>query len=122
MADEYIKQRMLQWADWVMKRESGGLGYPRECPYTRMRGGNSAGYYSPDVDLEAMEVEKGVQLLPVDIKRCVREYYLRIGTIESKAKRLHIHRDTIYARIERAHGFILLCIESNKRQKTAKTC
>ena len=105
--DEYIKIRMQQWAEWAVMRESGAIGYPQECSYTRMQAcSGSSGFHSPDIDLEAMEIEDAVRVLPEYLRSTVREYYVKPGTIEQKAKKLQCNRDTIYARIKQAHTMI----------------
>lgn len=116
--DEYIKTRMQQWAEWAAMRESGAVGYPRECSYTRMQArSGSSGYHSPEIDMEAMEIEDAVRELPDYLRCTVREYYVKPGTIEQKAKELRCHRDTIYTRISQAHIMISCWLNSLGRKK-----
>lgn len=103
----YINTRLNQWAQWTLQRTSGGLGYPRECSYTRMMARSSAGFMSPGMDEEAWLVEKAVQDLPDYLKETVQVFYIGKGTVEQKARDLHCSRDTVYSRIERAHGQIM---------------
>jgi hypothetical protein len=117
--DEYIKIRMQQWAEWVVMRESGAVGYPRECSYTRMQArSGSSGFHSPDIDMEAMEIEDAVRVLPDYLRLTVREYYVKPGTIEQKAKQLCCHRDTLYARIEQSHTMISGWLTSSDKKKS----
>jgi len=116
--DEYIKTRMQQWAEWAAMRESGALGYPRECSYTRMQArSGSSGFHSPDIDMEAMEIEDAVRVLPEYLRATVREYYVKGGTVEQKAKVLCCHRDTLYARINQAHLIISGWLSSSSKKK-----
>ncbi len=111
MADEYIKVRMQQWAEWLLQRESGGLGFPSECSYTRMQQrSDSSGCISPNIDVDAMQVEDAVRELPSYLRDTARAFYVAPGTIEQKAKALRCHRDTVYARIEKVHVFVLNCL------------
>jgi DNA-directed RNA polymerase specialized sigma24 family protein len=105
--DEYIKTRLQQWAEWSAMRESGAVGYPRECSYTRMQARSGApGFFTPDLDEDAMDVEKAVRELPDYLRATVREYYVAPGTVEQKAKSLCCNKNTIYLRLERAHALI----------------
>ena len=107
MADEYINQRLIQWADWAVKREDGAVGFPRECSYTRLAGrSGGAGFVSPDIDEDAMQVDKAVRELPDYLCATVRKVYIDAGTIEQKAKDLRCHRDTVYSRLDRARSLL----------------
>lgn len=103
----YINSRLNIWAQWSLQRTSGGLGFPSECPYTRLAARTSNGLTSPAINEEAWLVEKAVQSLPDYLKETVRVFYIGKGTVEQKAKDLRCSRDTVYARIERAHGQIM---------------
>ena len=54
--------RLANWADWVMRREDGGLGFPKECPYTRLQG-RSEGGFVPTESCDAWVIEKAVSAL-----------------------------------------------------------
>lgn len=117
MADEYIKGRMQQWAEWLLQRESGGLGFPSECSYTRMQQrSDSSGCISPNIDVDAMQVEDAVRQLPDYLRQTAREFYVASGTIEQKAKALRCHRVTIHTRIEKVHVFVSNWIASCKKR------
>lgn len=119
--DEYIKARLIQWSMWVLQREGGGLGFPRECSYTRMQArSGSVGFSSPEVDMDAMEMEQAVCALPEYLRDTVRQFYVAPGTIDQKARALGCHRTRVYARIEVAHGMILIWLNSS-RKKTFDT-
>ncbi|HQS59743.1 MAG: hypothetical protein B7Y56_03090 [Gallionellales bacterium 35-53-114] len=119
--DEYIKTRLQQWAEWSAMREDGAVGYPRECSYTRLQGRSGGGFFSPEVDLDSMEVEDAVRELPEHLRNTVREYYIAPGTIEQKAKALCCNKNTIYLRIERAHQLVSEWLELHcKKRLTAR--
>lgn len=106
--DECIKTRLQQWAEWSLMRDGGSLGYPRECSYTRMQArSGSPGFFSPDIDLEAMQVEDAVRELPEYLRDTVRQYYVAPGTVEQKARVLCCNKKTIYLRLECAHQLII---------------
>lgn len=114
--DEYIKTRLQQWAEWSAMRESGAAGYPRECSYTRIHGrSGSPGFFSPDIDMEAMQIEDAVRELPDYLRTTVREYYVEPGTVEQKARALRCSRDTIYARLASAHMAISNWLRSHRK-------
>lgn len=118
MADEdYIKGRLKRWGEWCARRESGGLGYPRECPYTRMQARSGVGFSSPEVDGEAVETERAVCELPEHLRETIRSYYVRPGTVEQKARDLRCGRDTVYARIERAIPLLAGWLQSASKKK-----
>jgi DNA-directed RNA polymerase specialized sigma24 family protein len=117
-SDDYIKTRLNQWAEWSLQRDSGGVGFPRECSYTRMQArSGSAGFTSPDIDVDAMEIESAVNELPEPFRTVVRVFYIAPGTVEQKARDLGCHRTRVYSRIETAHAMILGLVESRKRKK-----
>lgn len=103
----YINSRLNLWALWSAQRTSGGLGFPRECSYTRLAARTSSGFISPNFNEDAWLVEQAVQSLPVYLKETVKSFYLETGTIDQKAKDLHCERRTVYSRIDRAHDHIM---------------
>ena len=115
--NEDIKTRMMQWAEWSALREAGAAGYPRECSYTRMQPrAPGAGFHTPDVDMDAMAIDRAVHELPSLIRLTVHEYYIRPGTIEQKARALRCNRDTVFARINAAHLLIPVLLESFRKK------
>lgn len=100
--DDYIKQRLVRWGEWNARRESGGLGFPRECPYTRMQARSGPGISSPEIDQEAIDTERAVTELPDYLRETVRAYFVATGTVEQTARHLRVSRDTVYARIKRS--------------------
>lgn len=103
----YVNSRLVSWAEWVASgRKVVGLGYPSQCAYTRMaaHGGQHRG---AEFDEDAWEVEQAVNRLDNDLQQMVMEFYLSTTTVEIMARNLHCHRDTVYARLHRAHHEIL---------------
>lgn len=110
--DEYIEQRLRQWADWLVQRESGGLGFPSECSYTRMQQrSGTGGCISPDVDIEAMQMEDAVRDLPDYLRETVRSYYVDPGTVDQKVQHLRCGRRALFYRITAAQEKIKSWLE-----------
>lgn len=119
MVDEsdYIKARLARWGEWCARRESGGLGFPRECSYTRLQARSDSGLISPEINAEAVETERAVAALPDFLRDTVRSYYVEPGTVDQKARSLRCARDTIYARIDRAIPLLIGWFRKTIKQK-----
>lgn len=120
MVNDDITQRMIRWAEWLLRGNGGGLGFPRECSYTRMQQRGGDGGYSIDVDLESAETEKAVQSLEQDLKLAVQVYYMTATTREIQAQYLKCHVRTMERRVERAHDQITQFLEVSCRKHRAK--
>ena len=122
----YVNSRLVLWAEWVLKREDGATGFPRECPYTRLvaRGGGAG--FVMDVDGEAMEVDKAL----LDIKKHYPDTYKALHlfygvdfkngkavsvmmTKDMVAKTIGCHRDTVYSHLDRGHRMLLEAFHEN---------
>jgi len=112
--DRYLHDRLVQWAEWSLQREGGALGYPSEAPYTRMQARSGGGYYSPNVDMDAMEIEAAVGALPDYLRVAVRVYYIGPGTMEQKAQQLGCGRQHVYRLVERACDKLELWMEGRR--------
>lgn len=121
MASDDIEQRMVRWAEWLMRSNGSGLGFPRECPYTRMQARSSVGFSSPEIDMESGETEKAVQSLSDDLKRAVQVYYLFGGTREQQAKLLVCHVRTMERRVENGRLMIQKWLDETRRVKKVAT-
>jgi hypothetical protein len=102
----YINNRCNQWADWCTRRKVGGLGFPRECCYTRLeaRGGNGN---SSLIDEAAWEIHQAVGDLPPVLQTAVMVFYLGKGTVDQKARDCLCARRTLFDRIQMAHVRIM---------------
>jgi DNA-directed RNA polymerase specialized sigma24 family protein len=118
--DKDIEQRMIRWADWLLRSNGAGLGFPRECSYTRMQQSDHSGFTSPEVDLESSQTEKAVQSLIDDHKHAVQVFYLVTGTHEQKAKYLRCHVRTMERRVERAHWLIRMWLDEDRTLRLQK--
>lgn len=120
MASDDIEQRMVRWAEWLLRGDGGGLGFPRECSYTRMQQRGGDGGYSIDVDIESAETEKAVQALEPDLKQAVQVYYLANATRATQAQYLKCHVRTMERRVERAHVRIVELLDASRRKRRIK--
>lgn len=105
----YINSRLVMWAEWVRRKDDGGIGFPRECSYTRLQG-RSGGGFVPNVDADCWEIECAVTALKTASPRLhqvVDLFYCRTMTGEQMAKRCQCSRDTLYARLHQAHVEIM---------------
>ena len=121
MLNTYVNRRMVQWTDWLLKREGGALGYPKQCSYTRLAASGGTSGYIPDLDSDAMEVD-GIMLKIKEqdekIFRVMHMFYgvefvgghavrTGISTAQLLAKEFGCHRDTLYAWLEKGHRMMM---------------
>jgi DNA-directed RNA polymerase specialized sigma24 family protein len=100
----YVMSRLCLWAEWRLRRDDGGLGYPRHSAFAKSPG---AGFWSPEMDSAACEMDQCVCALERDLHQAVMEEYTRTGTQEQKAKRCGCTAKTFCARLERAYRELL---------------
>lgn len=103
----YVNDRLNRWAEWCMcGRRVVGLGFPTQCAYTRLSGSNGR-VSAPEFDDEAWQTEQAVRRLDAQLRNVVMVFYLEAGDGLIKSKRLHCSRDTMYARLQRAHNELI---------------
>jgi len=111
---DYINKRLNDWARWrvsdrALLRHMLGV---KSC-WPDMKSDELEQKYErhgtvvPLDDLECCDTDKAVCALPPDLEAAVIEYYTRLGTAESTAKRLGVSKVTLFARIGRAHWHVL---------------
>jgi hypothetical protein len=116
----YVNSRLVMWAEWVLKGQDSGLGYPKECPYTRLMARSGGGGYQPNFDSDSREVDEVLAKLKQEQPALYRTTHLFYGidfksgkafsinlTSQQIAKTLECHRDTVYSNLDRAHRLIL---------------
>lgn len=111
---EYIDTRLRQWEVWSRSGKTH-LGYPRQSPFVRlMPSEGGGGARLPDED--GLEMERAVAALEAELKAVVLRVYreMKSCTGEQIARDLGIHRDTLYARLHRAHQRIWEWIEDQE--------
>ena len=99
----YINDRLNQWADWRLHRDDNGIGYPRQCPYTRMQTNSGGGFYSPEINEAAMEIDQAVCALPDNLRQVAMVMYTHTSTIEQKAKQCGVSVRTFWRNLHQVH-------------------
>ncbi len=95
---EYVEFRLEQWADWYLRGNDSGIGYPRKNILQRflegggvfVRGSTHQGFVS---NSQAEEIEWIVKELAAQNRKlsdALRIQYFESGTMKSKALRLRV--------------------------------
>ena len=111
MNDSYVATRLNQWAQWVMRRNDGGIGYPKKVPYINFVDRSEFGSSTPELQEDCFDVEKCVMAVRVVNNELHEVIYLAYivnnMTIEQKLKLLGCCKQTYYNRLDRAHHMVL---------------
>jgi len=107
--NEWVNDRMRDWARYVVCRDQGAQGYPKESPSFRLTARSSSAGSVMLVESEAMEIEMAMmrvkeqhpQLYLVGV-----EWYVRNRTATDLARVVGCHRDTVYSRINSLHVIV----------------
>ena len=102
----YINARLNAWAEWHARRGDSGLGFPRECSYTRLQARSGSGFKA-EVDDAAWETHRGVNALIIERRAAVFSFYVRRGLVIQKARDCGCSVATLYRRIDAAHQDLL---------------
>lgn len=117
----WVRERLHNWAAWVSERTHGGLGYPKQAPFARMRVGRAGdgGVFEAHIPVDAIaarEVEDAMQRLrfanaaqyvaimcryhgnPFDPPR--RRRPLQVSAI---ARVMSVAESTVYAHLDAGH-------------------
>lgn len=99
----YINDQLELWAAWC-RGGRARLGYPRQTAF--VRAGEAPGGQAITLpDSRGLELEHAVQTLDAGLREVVTLFYLRMRSCpgEQIAQALGCSRDTVYARLHRAH-------------------
>lgn len=103
---EWVKQRLENWARWIVMQESGGLGYPRQSAFVKMGGhGARAEAVIPIDSVEASTTNTAVEALRLGkghLYQTIHCYYVRGIGISGTARHLHKAESTIKLHLEQA--------------------
>lgn len=110
----YINSRLDQWGLWALSGRER-VGYPKRSAFMRLVPGAS-GPVLEMCDDEAMQVNRAVQVLDGDLRAVVDALYVRMRSCDAEtiARHLHCCRDTLYARLHRAHLRIMEAIQDDE--------
>ncbi len=95
ISDTYLEERLNEWADWIVRYNAYGVGYPHKTIEARLReeGGiliSGTGQFHPPTNPRAEEIERCLTVLNEQIPKlanAVRAYYLEPGLIKHRAKK-----------------------------------
>ncbi|MCE3238127.1 MAG: hypothetical protein K0R24_1108 [Gammaproteobacteria bacterium] len=98
ISEHYLDNRLEEWADWLIRYNHHGLGYPSKTIEARLRdeGGvliSGTGIHYPPSNERAEEMERLVVELDAHNKQLatvLRVYYLDPGLIKHKAKKANV--------------------------------
>lgn len=121
--DEYVKERLIEWAEWYKQGGYAALGYPRRNILARLReeGGlliSGTGNKIPPSNLAVEEVEGLVKkLAEQQPKRAevLRIYYFYQYDHEVKAKKCGYSKTQYYFNLKMAHEWIKGYFSANKK-------
>ena len=103
----YINEKLNQWGLWCLSGRAR-VGYPKRAAFMRLV--PSSGANSVTIcDDEAMQINRAVQRLEGELRQVVDLFYIRMRSCDggSIARVLRCHRDTVYARLHRAHVVVM---------------
>lgn len=117
----YISRRMTEWSDWLLKREEGALGFPKQCSYTRLAASGGSAGFTPGTDSDAMEVDAimaQIKLANPKIYRVLHMFFgvdfkdgrpvpTAINTAQLLAVEYGCHRDTLYTWLDQGERMLL---------------
>ena len=120
MIHTYVNHRMQIWAEWELRKQDNGLGFPKQCSYTRLAMRSGGAGYQPDFDSDAYEISNILLDIKKQDKRIYRVLHLFFGveyrngkpvnvmmTKDTIANDLQCHRDTVYAWLEKGSRMVL---------------
>lgn len=74
----FVHDKLMVWAAWACKKSSGGLGYPKECSYTKLVNVRSEVVaFTPEMNADAEEMEQCIVALSVNDPKLAQVIRLR---------------------------------------------
>lgn len=108
MSDD-LDRRLNNWAEWNLRREDSGIGFPRECSYTRLQISTSGGGYMPIIESDAWLIEHAVitlgQAYPI-LHQVIVERYLKTRSAEQMYRACNCSERTFFRRLQDAKCII----------------
>lgn len=113
----YINALLDQWGLWARTGRER-LGYPKQSSFMRLAPPGGGGGLGGVIvcDDEAMRINRAVQSLDPDLRTLVELFYVRMRSCDagSIAKAQHCCRDTVYARLHRAHVKVMESLQDEE--------
>lgn len=54
---DYVDSRMMVWLKWVLARDDGGLGFPKQCGYCSLVQRSGGAGFQPEFESDAVEID-----------------------------------------------------------------
>jgi hypothetical protein len=105
LENNYLESRLEQWADYYMRREDSGLGYPKRSAIVRIgEGSNATSQASPEMNAAAEEIEALVKEMAAENAKWAQalrdKYFSSIAEVPLQSGK---KRDVV-SRLARKHG------------------
>lgn len=97
---------LTRWARWSVSSESRAVGYPSTSPMFRDTPSTGVFGSSEPFGVSASDyrdITHAIDFLPLILKACVIEYYLRNAGAEESASRLGIKKSMMFKYLHSAH-------------------
>lgn len=110
----YINEKLNQWGLWCVSGRDR-VGYPKRAAFMRLVPSGGAGNMTI-CDDDAMQLNRAVQRLDRETRQVVDLFYIKMRSCDagSIARVLKCHRDTLYARLHRAHVLVMDAIHDEE--------
>lgn len=116
MSDD-LDRRLNNWAEWNLRREDSGIGFPRECSYTRLQISTGGGGYIPIIESDAWLIEHAVislgQACPI-LHQVIVERYLKTRSAEQMYRACNCSKPTFFRRLNDAKMFIKKSLDTRE--------
>ena len=101
-----VVERLARWQEWYFSSLSFGVKSPSLC--VRVDRSPRIGGLIDFNESEALQTDRAVASLPVDLRRVVTTVYLdpEGRTMDDNARILHINRRTLYRKLELSDKYI----------------
>lgn len=111
---DYVHYRLDQWADWYLRGNQYGLGYPKKNIMARLidEGGiliKGTSHHSPSTNVQAEEIEMIVKSLAKQSQKlaeALRVQYFEQGTVPFKAKRMGLSYTQFKVHVDMAKQWV----------------
>lgn len=117
---DYVNSRLVVWSEWIVRREDEGLGFPKECCYTRLVARSGGAGYQPDFTSDAQEIDSIMTKFKNHDADKFRALHLFYGVEFKQGKTITVsmnqkqiaadlgrHRETVSNWLDEGHRFIL---------------
>ena len=104
MLHTYVISRLRVWSEWRLRRDDGGLGYPRKSAFAKSPG---SAFWTPEMDSAAVEMDQCVCALRPELRQAIMLEFTRTGTQQQKAMQCSCALSTYKDRLVTAYKDLL---------------